>query len=205
MKRDPYKNMIDEILAARSSKQDLADLTAKMAKRLNQRFRTLENQTEKGTKDTAYRYAQKELTSDRPRYSESSSFLQKMDANELYRLANRINAKLMSQTSTLSGLKQVNKKRLEGSIKALEKLISPDQKLKIDPELFDQFLKRGGGEILNSRYTNSSQIVEDFVRVTQSGNVSVDEFIREYRTEMSKERPDYGNFLATLQRINEEE
>lgn len=205
-KRNPYKNNIDEILQARKDKKELAALTAKMAKRLNQRFRTLEKQTKSGTKDTAYRYAQKELESDRPRYSESASYLEKMNANSLYRLANRINQKLMSETSTISGLRNVYDNRVSSSIEKLESIINvnSDKKVKIDKDLFTKFLENGGGEILNSRYTNSDQIVEDFTRSVQSGNVSVDEFIREYNAEMGRERPDYGNFISNLQRITDE-
>lgn len=152
----------------------LADVVQKMAKQTNQRMYRLEKA---GAAKSSYGYqrAQQETGRKKPRYSESTNVYNKMDTDDLYRLALDLNAKLSSDTTTISGLKIIENKRLQGRRDALYQ-----QGIDIDAEQLKAFIDNGGGELLNSKYLSSTQIFEEFTEITKNGNMSIEQFINEF-------------------------
>lgn len=199
MARDLYKNRYDLIkgLKATRTNKGLIDLGVKMARQLNQRFYRLEKKGI-GLNDTAYRYAKSELGKMKPRYSTSKSVLAKMDQAELVEYLLQMNQKLMSETSTIPGLQKVYDKRISGAVEALNESVKGG----IDEESFNAFLEIGGHKLLNNRYLDSTQIIEDFVQYTKDGNVSAKEFVREYKRFKNAETFDYGKFKRNLKRLD---
>ena len=114
----------------------------------------------------------------------------------------QINIKIYSDTTTIGGIEGIQKKRIDEAVKALN-----DKGIKIGREEFLNFIESGGAEFLNNKYLSSTQIIEDFVEITKDGNVSVKEFLREfkrYRKQLaSKKRPDYTNIQRNLYNLRD--
>lgn len=195
-----YINKLNEIkeLKQQRLKEPLVDLAIKLGKQINQRFYRLEK-AGIGLGDTAYRYAQEETGKDKPRYSVNRNVLSKMTNEELYEQLLDINRKLVSPTSTITGLIELEKRRIEASREALEYEIGDD----IDYDRFRDFLKNGGGEFLNhfKKYGDSNQIVDDWNRFTKSGKVSNKEFMREFTRFKNMDNFDYGRVTRNLNNL----
>lgn len=182
-------NKLKELKQARN-KELLVQEVARMSKQLNQRFYRLEKKGI-GLNETAYSYAQSETGKEKPRYTTSVNKLSQMSYNELYNLALNINVKIASGTSSIKGIKQIGKKRIT---KATEKLI---ETLNLDDDEFkeedlEEFIELGGSDLLNNKYMDSNQVIEDFIELTKQGNITVKEFIREFKRfkKVNKKTPD---------------
>lgn len=153
---------------------------ARMARQINQRFYRLEK-AGVGLNDTAYYYAQQATGKLKPRYSTSLNVLSKMATSDLYELALKINMQLVSETSTISGLKKVYDNRISGAQKALA-----ERGVDVGKEDLDAFLKNGGGEFINAvkKYLSSDQIFEMWGEY--QNKVSADEFIDAFYTDKQK-------------------
>lgn len=199
MAKDIYKNQLKELRELRSARNTelFAKKIKQMAAQINQRFYRLEKSG--GSKDTAYLYAQRETGKDKPRYSVNLEKLKNMSIQELFNLGVEINQKLVSKTSTLRGLREVAKKRLEMSTESLDGWnLSQDEK-----QEYQKFLENGGGTLMNKRYLDSEQIREDWLRYNRQG-VTTKEFIYQYKRYKEKTEDwefDYGKVHRNLNNL----
>lgn len=201
-----YKNIdrYGEIrsLRAAGDTSGLRAVVARMSKQLNQRLYRLEK---KGISSSSYGYqmAQVFTGKEKPRYSESYNKLSNMDAGDLYEIALDVNAKLYSGSTTISGLRAMEERRLNRRAETLNEFgvdLSPDE--------LKQFFELGGAEFLNSKYLDSVQILEDFVDMTKNGNLTPKEFLREFKRYRQRLRDGdtigkvdiYGNVSRNLMR-----
>lgn len=165
-----------KLLFKMENKKELAKEVKQMAKQINQRFYRLEKQ---GLENDSYAYnlSKKETGKIKPRYTESLNKLEDKPLDTLYQESMDIFSKLFSKTSKIRGVKEIQEKRITKGMETLEYNIG----IKIDKNDFKQFLQLGGGEFLNSKYLDSNQIIEDFVDATKDGNISIKEFLREFK------------------------
>lgn len=177
MSRDTNSQMEKlKLLFKMQNKKELAKEVKQMAKQINQRFYRLEKQ-ELENDSYAYQLSKKETGKTKPRYSESLNKLEDKPLDTLYQESMDIFSKLFSKTSKIRGVKEIQEKRITKAIENLEFSAG----VKIDKNDFKQFLELGGGEFLNSKYLDSTQIIEDFVDATKDGNISIKEFLREFK------------------------
>ena len=177
MSRDTNSQMEKlKLLFKMQNKKELAKEVKQMAKQINQRFYRLEKQ---GLENDSYAYklSKKETGKTKPRYTESLNKLEDKPLDTLYQESMDIFSKLFSKTSKIRGVKEIQEKRITKAIENLEFSAG----VKIDKNDFKEFLELGGGEFLNSKYLDSNQIIEDFVETTKDGNVSIKEFLREFK------------------------
>ena len=181
--------------------EGLVDIVQQMSKQTNQRFYRLEK---KGMAKSSYGYqrAQDETGRKKPRYTESKAKLSKMDAEDLYRLAIDLNAKIASDTTTVTGLIEIENKRLFSRTQALE-----SRGLSLTESELKEFLDGGGSDFLNNKYLDSTQVIDDFIEATKNGNMTVEQFINEYtkgqkRIIKSGAQPfDYGKANRNLLKV----
>lgn len=154
--------------------EGLIDIVQQMSKQTNQRFYRLEK---KNIAKSSYGYqrAQDETGRKKPRYTESKAKLSKMNAEDLYRLAIDLNAKIASDTTTITGLREIENKRLFNRTQSLEA-----RGLSLSESELKEFLDAGGSDFLNNKFLDSTQVIDDFIEATKSGNMSVEQFINEY-------------------------
>lgn len=182
-------------------KDSIINKLIKMSKQVNQRFYRIEK---KGLSNDSYGYerAQLETGKEKPRYSTSYNVLNEYPLQTLYEMGLQINIKIYSDTTTIKGIEGIQKKRIDEAVKALN-----DKGIKIGRKEFLDFIESGGAEFLNNKYLSSTQIIEDFEEITKDGNVSVKEFLREfkrYRKQLaSKKRPDYTNIQRNLYNLRD--
>ena len=200
MARNIYQSQLSKIKDLRKlrSVPAFAREVQKMARQVNQRLYRLE-QKGIGTGDTAYRYAQKETGKEKPRYSTNLATLESMTIQELYEISIQLNAKIVSKTSTIKGLAEVEEKRLQLSEKELFNEVFEGE----DRESWRTFLNTGGGELLNSKYLSSTQIAEDWDEFVKNGGVSAKELIDIYKKEMDKSDIDYRQLRRDLIKLNQ--
>lgn len=200
MARNIYQSQLSKIkdLKKLRSVPAFAREVQRMARQVNQRLYRLE-QKGIGTGETAYRYAQKETGKEKPRYSTNLATLESMTIQELYEISIQLNAKIVSKTSTIKGLAEVEEKRLQLSEKALFKEVFEGE----DRESWRTFLNTGGGELLNSKYLSSTQIAEDWDEFVKNGGVSAKELLDIYKKEMDKSDIDYGQLRRDLIKLNQ--
>lgn len=158
------------------NKRALAKEIRRMSKALNQRFRELEKRGLQGD-SYAYKYARSETGKDKPRYTESMNVLMNYDLNTLFEQGLQVNVKMYSSSSSIPVVRATKEKKLTKAIQTLQDEIGEE----IDYNDFENFLKLGGGELMNYKYLDSTQVVEDFIEFTKSGNISTKEFIREFK------------------------
>lgn len=177
MSRDTNSQMKKlKLLFKMQNKKELAKEVKQMAKQINQRFYRLEKQDLQND-SYAYQLSKKETGKSKPRYSESLNKLEDKPLDTLYQESMDIFSKLFSKTSKIRGVKETQEKRINKAMESLEYSAG----IKIDKNDFKQFLELGGGEFLNSKYLDSTQIIEDFVESTKDGNISIKEFLREFK------------------------
>lgn len=176
----------------------MAKEISRMAKQVNQRLYRLEK---KGLQKDSYGYqrASLETGKEKPRYSVSENVLSNMGFQKLYELGLQLNVKIYSKTTTIRGVKEVQEERITKSIDVLESRTG----LSIERKTFEEFLKSGGGELLNNRYLDSTQIIEDFYNTTKDTKVTVKEFIREFTRfkNIKSQRVDYGRIKRNLKNL----
>ena len=154
--------------------EGLIDIVQQMSKQTNQRFYRLEKKN-MAKSSYGYQRAQDETGRKKPRYTESKAKLSKMDAEDLYRLAIDLNAKIASDTTTVTGLRDIENKRLFNRTQSLEA-----RGLSLSESELKEFLDAGGSDFLNNKFLDSTQVIDDFIEATKSGNMTVEQFINEY-------------------------
>ena len=147
-KQEERTNRIIEMKRA-GDKEALAREVRLMNKRLNERFRQIErkNKNKNPEKTTAYMYAQRELGTEKPRYTESMNKLMEMDINTLYESALGVSRKLGSKSASLSGLKYINENRVQGAIEGIKKNLGIDIE---DTKEFRRFLEENVNEMVDN-------------------------------------------------------
>lgn len=201
-KRNLYKDYSPQIREIRKSrnKKLYVDLALKLNRQINQRFYRLEK-AGVGINDTAYRYAQNETGKEKPRYTTSRNVLNKMSLDELWSNLVFVNHKLKSETSTISGVKKLAKKRVERALEVLSEDI--DDIAIIDRDSFSAFLENGGGDILNSRYYDSTQLIDDWLDATVNTRISNKEFLREIKRFKDRDTFNYAKFKKNVKRLKQ--
>ena len=139
-------NRIIELKRA-GDKEALAREVRLMNKRLNERFRQIERKNKNPEKTTAYMYAQRELGTEKPRYTESMNKIMEMDINTLYESALGVSRKLGSKSTSLSGLKYINENRVQGAIEGIKTQLGIDIE---DTKEFRRFLEENVNEMIDN-------------------------------------------------------
>lgn len=198
-RRNIYEDRLNRIRDLRQAKDKskLIDLAVQMGKQVNQRFYRLEK-AGIGEKESAYRYAQIETGKEKPRYTISRNVLENMTDVELYDQLLDLNAKVRSKSSTISGIEELIENRLERAREEIKERLDID----IDRDKFDEFLRHGGGELLNRKQIDSDQIIEDFDKYVINGNISINEFVDTLNSYSEKQGSDYGSVIRNLNRLS---
>lgn len=194
----PSGGRLDEIRTAfnNGNINELINIVQKQAHQINQRFYRLEKRGI-GTGESAYVYAQRETGKEKPRYTESRNKLRAMGIADLYKLAININVKIVSPTSTVTGLQHLEDKRLSGAVKQLNRY-----DININETQLKEFLDAGGYEFLNSKYLSSDQILEDYEKYVVNGSVTMKQFIRELNRYKDASNIKYNRVQAAWKHIN---
>ena len=145
-KQEERTNRIIELKKA-GDKEALAREVRLMNKRLNERFRQIERKNKNPEKITAYMYAQRELGTEKPRYTESMNKIMEMDINTLYESALGVSRKLGSKSASLPGLKYINENRVQGAIEGIKKNLGIDIE---DTKEFRRFLEENVNEMVDN-------------------------------------------------------
>lgn len=145
-KQEERTNRIIELKRA-GDKEALSREVRLMNKRLNERFRQIERKNKNPEKTTAYMYAQRELGTEKPRYTESMNKLMEMDINTLYESALGVSRKLGSKSASLSGLKYINENRVQGAIEGIKTQLGIDIE---DTKEFRRFLEENVNEMIDN-------------------------------------------------------
>lgn len=178
----------------------LAQAVQKKAKQINQRFYRIEKQ---GLSKSSYAYRRTIEEEDNPRYTTSLNKLNKMTRKELVQQAYNIQSKLSSSTSTIRGIKVLNEKRVSLGLEALRNEINRTRDdIEINENDFKKFLEQGGGEILNNKFYDSTQVIEDWQDNIKKG-ISTNQFINSYNEYVQQEEKafNYQEFLNKLKSI----
>lgn len=185
--RNAYKN---------GNLNELIQIVKKQAHQINQRFYRMEKRG-RGMSESAYVFAKRETGKEKPRYTESERKLRDMGIADLYKMAIDINVKIVSPTSTATGLKYLEDKRLSGAVKQLNRY-----DINIDESQLKEFLDSGGAEFLNSKYLSSDQLLEDYEKYVVNGNVTMKQFMRELKRYREASNIKYNKVSAAWKRIN---
>lgn len=145
-KQEERTNRIIELKRA-GDKDALAREVRLMNKRLNERFRQIERKNKNPEKTTAYMYAQRELGTEKPRYTESMNKIMEMDIDTLYESALGVSRKLGSKSASLSGLKYINENRVQGAIEGIKTQLGIDIE---DTKEFRIFLEENVNEMVDN-------------------------------------------------------
>lgn len=177
VKQEERNNRIIEFKKA-GDKEALAREVRLMNKRLNERFRQIEKKNKHPEKTTAYMYAQRELGSEKPRYTESMNKIMEMDINTLYESALGVSRKLGSKSTSLSGLKYINENRVQGAIEGIKKNLGIDIE---DSKEFRRFLEENVNEMVDNNI-GSDVIFEVFSMAMhkEKGIETLDKMWKEY-------------------------
>ncbi len=176
-KQEERTNRIIEMKRA-GDKEALAGEVRLMNKRLNERFRQIERRNKHPEKTTGYMYAQRELGSERPRYTESIKKIMEEDINTLYEQALGVSRKLGSKSTSLSGLKYINENRVQGAIEGIKSNLGID--IEDSPE-FRRFLEENVNEMIDNNI-GSDVIFElfDMAMHKEKGLETLDKMWKEY-------------------------
>lgn len=179
VKQEERTNRIIEMKKA-GDKEALAREVRLMNKRLNERFRQIEKRSKHPEKTTGYMYAQRELGSEKPRYTESMKKIMEEDINTLYEQALGVSRKLGSKSTSLSGLKYINENRVQGAIEGIKKNLGIDIE---DSREFRRFLEENVNEMIDNNI-GSDVIFEMFSMAThkEKGLETLDKMWKEYQS-----------------------
>lgn len=173
----PTENLVREV----GDRGALVKEVIRLGKIVNQRFYRLEK-AGIAKQSYAYQVAQGETGQDKPRYTINEDRLRNMDRLELYRLYRQMYVKYFSDTSKPAKLKKIVEEKLEESYQSAQYIArTAGLDIDINKDDYIKFLELMGSEYLNSTYLYSEQLIEDFIRYTQEGNLTVKEFVREYK------------------------
>lgn len=177
VKQEERTNRIIEMKRA-GDKEALAREVRLMNKRLNERFRQIERKNKHPEKTTGYMYAQRELGSEKPRYTESMKKIMEEDINTLYEQALGVSRKLGSKSTSLSGLKYINENRVQGAIEGIKKNLGIDIE---DSAEFRRFLEENVNEMIDNNI-GSDVIFEMFSMAMhkEKGIETLDKMWKEY-------------------------
>lgn len=178
----------------------LAREVQKKAKQINQRLYRIEKA---GLSKSSYAYRRTIEEEDKPRYTTSLNKLNKMSRQELVQQAYNIQSKLSSTTSTIRGTKALNERRIFKGLDALREEINRTRDdIEIDEQDFKKFLEQGGGEILNNKFYDSTQVIEDWQDNIKKG-ISTEQFVNSYNEYVEEEEQafNYQQFLNKLKSI----
>lgn len=177
----------------------LARTVQKKAKQINQRLYRIEKH---GLSKSSYAYRRTIEEEDKPRYTTSLNKLNKMTRKELVQQAYNIQSKLSSSTSKIRGIKALNEKRVSLGLEALRNEINRTRDdIEINEDDFKNFLEQGGGEILNNKFYDSTQVIEDWQDNIKKG-ISTNQFINSYNEYVQQEEAfNYQEFLNKLKSI----
>lgn len=178
-KQEERTNRIIEMKRA-GDMEALAKEVRLMNKRLNERFRQIEKKNKHPEKTTGYMYAQRELGSEKPRYTESVKKLMEEDINTLYEQALGVSRKLGSKSTSLSGLKYINENRVQGAIEGIKKNLGIDIE---DSKEFRRFLEENVNEMVDNNI-GSDVIFEMFSMAIhkERGLETLDKLWKEYQS-----------------------
>lgn len=178
-KQEERTNRIIEMKKA-GDKEALAREVRLMNKRLNERFRQIEKRNKHPEKTTGYLYAQRELGSERPRYTESMKKIMEEDINTLYEQALGVSRKLGSKSTSLLGLKYINENRVQGAIEGIKKNLGIDIE---DSTEFRRFLEENVNEMIDNNI-GSDVIFEMFSMAMhkEKGLETLDKMWKEYQS-----------------------
>ena len=178
-KTEERTNRIIELKRA-GDKEALAKEVRLMNKRLNERFRQIERKSKHPEKTTGYMYAQRELGSEKPRYTESLNKIMEEDINTLYEQALGVSRKLGSKSTSLSGLKYINENRVQGAIEGIKKNVGIDIE---DSKEFRRFLEENVNEMVDNNI-GSDVIFEMFSMAMhkEKGMETLDKMWDEYKS-----------------------
>lgn len=191
VKQEERANRIIEMKRA-GDKEALAKEVRLMNKRLNERFRQIERKNKHPEKTTGYMYAQRELGSEKPRYTESLKKIMEEDINTLYEQALGVSRKLGSKSTSLSGLKYINENRVQGAIEGIKKNLGIDIE---DSREFRRFLEENVNEMIDNNI-GSDVIFEMFSMAMhkEKGIETLDKMWKEYQSR--------GERIDTIEMIN---
>lgn len=178
----------------------LAREVQKKAKQINQRLYRIEKA---GLSKSSYAYRRTIEEEDKPRYTTSLNKLNKMSRQELVQQAYNIQSKLSSTTSTIRGTNALNERRIFKGLDALREEINRTRDdIEIDVQDFKKFLEQGGGEILNNKFYDSTQVIEDWQDNIKKG-ISTEQFVNSYNEYVEHEEDgfNYQQFLNKLKSI----
>lgn len=161
-------------------KEALAKEVRLMNKRLNERFRQIERKNKHPEKTTGYMYAQRELGSEKPRYTESFKKIMEEDINTLYEQALGVSRKLGSKSTSLTGLKFINENRVQGAIEGIKKNLGIDIE---DSKEFRRFMEENVNEMIDNNI-GSDVIFEMFSMAMkkEKGIETLDKMWEEYKS-----------------------
>ena len=173
----PTENLVREV----GDRGALVKEVMRLGKIVNQRFYRLEK-AGIAKQSYAYQVAQGETGQDKPRYTINEDRLRNMDGLDLYRLYRQMYVKYFSDTSKPAKLKKIVEEKLEESYQTAQYIARrAGLDIEINKDDYIKFLELMGSDYLNSTYLDSDQVIEDFIRYTQEGNLTVKEFVREYK------------------------
>lgn len=161
-------------------KSNLVKETARLARIINQRYYRLEK-AGIAKHSYAYQLSQGETGKERPRYTTNPKVLGQMDTLDLYRLYREEVVKVDSGTSRVAELKKLMEERIDSSFAVAESIARSVGVNKISKEDYIEFINLMGREYLNAQELDSDQLIEDFIFYTQINNLSVKQFVREYK------------------------
>lgn len=178
-KQEERINRIIEMKRA-GDKEELAREVRLMNKRLNERFRQIEKRSKHPEKTTGYMYAQRELGSEIPRYTESMKKIMEEDINSLYEHALGVSRKLGSKSTSLLGLKYINENRVQGALEGIKKNLGIDIE---DSKEFRRFLEENVNEMIDNNI-GSDVIFEMFSMAMhkEKGIDTLDKLWKEYQS-----------------------
>lgn len=178
-KAEERTNRIIEMKRA-GDKEALAKEVRLMNKRLNERFRQIERKNKHPEKTTGYMYAQRELGSEKPRYTESVKKLMEEDINTLYEQALGVSRKLGSKSTSLSGLKYINENRVQGAIEGIKTNLGIEIE---DSQEFRRFLEENVNEMIDNNI-GSDVIFEMFSMAMhkEKGIETLEKMWKEYQS-----------------------
>lgn len=178
-KQEERTNRIIEMKKA-GDKEALAREVRLMNKRINERFRQIERKNKHPEKTTGYMYAQRELGSEKPRYTESVKKLMEEDINTLYEQSLDVSRKLGSKSTSLLGLKYINENRVQGAIEGIKKNLGIDIE---DSKEFRRFLEENVNEMIDNNI-GSDVIFEMFSMAMhkEKGLDTLDKMWKEYQS-----------------------
>lgn len=179
VKQEERTNRIIEMKRA-GDKEALAREVRLMNKRLNERFRQIERKNKHPERTTGYMYAQRELGTEKPRYTESLKKIMETDINTLYEQALGVSRKLGSKSTSLSGLKYINENRIQGAIEGIKKNLGIDIE---DSKDFRRFLEENVNEMIDNNI-GSDVIFELFSMAMhkEKGIETLDKMWKEYQS-----------------------